>query len=172
MFKHAAAIALAWASAAIAAEPYGLGRTPTRAEMASISIPPSGRNLPEGRGTVAAGQAVYQSKCASCHGAKGEGAPGFPKLVGGVGSIGSAQPVGTIGSYWPYATTVWDYINRAMPYQDAGSLAPDEVYAVTAWLLHQNGIVDARAVLDKRSLPKVVMPNRDGFVDDSRPDVR
>lgn len=172
MFKHIASIALACASAALAAAPYGLGRAPTRAEMASISVPPSGLNLPEGRGTVGAGRAVYDAKCASCHGAKGEGGPGFPRLVGGVGSIGTAQPVGTIGSYWPYATTVWDYINRAMPYQDAGSLTPDEVYAVTAWLLHLNGIVDERAVLDKRSLPRVAMPNRAGFVDDSRPDVR
>lgn len=155
------------------AQPFGLGRTPDKAEKArvSISVAPDGTGLPRGRGTPATGRGVYEAKCASCHGAKGEGGPGFPRLVGGVGSLKSAQPVATIGSYWPYATTVWDYINRAMPYQDAGSLRPDEVYAVTAYLLHLNGIIKEGSELNERNLARVEMPNKAGFVDDPRPAV-
>ncbi len=91
---------------------------------------------------------------------------------GGVGSLNTAQPVGTIGSYWPYATSVWDYINRAMPYQDAGTLQPDEVYGVTAYLLHLNDIVGQDVELTRHTLPGIEMPNRHGFVDDAKPDVR
>lgn len=161
-------------AAAAAAEPRGLGRAATPAEIAraSISVAPDGTGLPPGRGTAITGRGVYEAQCAACHGAKGEGSAAFPKLVGGVGSLKTAQPVGTIGSYWPYATTVWDYINRAMPYQNAGSLHPDEVYGVTAYLLYLNGIIKQDTELNRRTLPNVEMPNRHGFVDDERPDVR
>lgn len=161
-------------AAAAAAQPRGLGRAATPAEIArvSISVAPDGTGLPPGRGTAITGRAVYEAQCAACHGAKGEGSAAFPKLVGGVGSLKTAQPVGTIGSYWPYATTVWDYINRAMPYQNAGSLNPDEVYGVTAYLLYLNGIIKQDTELNRRTLPKVDMPNQHGFVDDDRPDVR
>lgn len=174
MFKGMVLITAAVAAAGVgAAEPLRLGRPARAAELAaaSISVAPDGTGLPPGRGTARAGKAVYQAKCAACHGAKGEGSAAFPQLVGGVGSIGMAQPVATVGSYWPYATTVFDYISRAMPYQDAGSLRPDEAYAVTAYLLYLNGIVGENAQLDRQSLPRVVMPNRHGFVDDRRPDV-
>lgn len=164
------------ADGSYAAERYKLGRPAMPAEIAhaSISVAPDGTGLPDGRGNAKTGRAVYEAQCAACHGAKGEGnaAAAFPRLVGGIGSLTSKQPVGTIGSYWPYATTVWDYINRSMPYQDAGSLRPDEVYGVTAYLLYLNGIIKEDAELNKRTLPKVVMPNRDGFVDDPRPDVK
>jgi cytochrome c len=158
----------------VAAQPRGLGRAATSAEIvrASISVAPDGTGLPPGRGTPITGRAVYEAKCAACHGMKGEGSTMFPKLVGGVGSLKTAQPVGTIGSYWPFATTVWDYINRAMPYQDPGSLRPDEVYGVTAYLLYLNGIIKQGTELNRLSLPQVEMPNRHGFVDDERPDVR
>jgi cytochrome c len=157
----------------LAAEPLRIGRPASQAEVAavSISVAPDGTGLPAGRGTSRTGKGVYEAKCAACHGAKGEGSAAFPQLVGGVGSLKTTQPVGTIGSYWPYATTVFDYINRAMPYQDPGSLRPDEVYAVTAYLLHLNGIIDEDTELNRKSLPKVGMPNRNGFVDDSRPDL-
>lgn len=159
---------------AIAGDLNGLGRpgAPAEIKRASISVAPDGTGLPEGRGTAKTGQVVYEAKCAGCHGTKGEGNAAFPQLVGGVGSLATAHPVATIGSYWPYATTVWDYINRAMPYQEAGSLRADEVYGVTAYLLYLNGIVKEGAELNKHTLPKVQMPNRNGFVDDSRPDVK
>lgn len=165
---------LGLATAATGAELHRLGRPATQAEIgrASISVAPDGTGLPQGRGTAKTGQAVYEAKCAACHGAKGEGSAAFPQLVGGVGSLTTAQPVATIGSYWPYATTVWDYIHRAMPYQDAGSLNPDEVYGVTAYLLYLNGIIKQDTELNKHTLPKVKMPNRNGFVDGSRPDVK
>jgi len=161
-------------AATAAVPPLGMGRAATPAEiaLASISVAPDGAGLPPGKGTAITGRAVYDAQCAACHGAKGEGSAAFPKLVGGVGSLMSAQPVATIGSYWPYATTVWDYINRAMPYQNAGSLRPGEVYSVTAYLLYLNGIIKQDTELNRRTLPMVEMPNQHGFVDDDRPDVR
>jgi cytochrome c len=166
---------VALASAGVlAAEPLGLGRAATRGEIAaaSISVAPDGNGLPPGRGTAKTGRAVYEAQCGACHGKKGEGSAAFPQLVGGVGSLTTAHPIGTIGSYWPFATTVFDYINRAMPYQSPGSLRPDEVYAVTAYLLHLNGIIGENTELTEKSLPKVEMPNRNGFIDDHRPGMR
>lgn len=150
------------------------GRPLSRQEVAlrAISIRPDGHGLPPGAGTSAAGKLVYDSKCAACHGAHGEGTEVFPQLVGGIGSLTAKEPVLTIGSYWPYATTVWDYINRAMPYQAAGTLTAQEVYDVTAYLLHMNGIIGAHQKIDAQTLPAVVMPNRNGFVDDPRPGAR
>ncbi|SOZ39367.1 c-type cytochrome [Cupriavidus neocaledonicus] len=171
----AAMLALACAAHGAAAQSYGLGRPASERELAAwnIDVTPDGAGLPPGRGTVAQGQQVYAQRCAACHGANGEGKPA-DALVGGQGTLADAakgkDPVKTIGSFWPYATTVFDFINRAMPYDAPQSLTSDEVYAVTAWLLHRNGIVPADAVLDARTLPQVKMPNRAGFVADARPD--
>jgi cytochrome c len=154
------------ASSALAAAPSpNLGRTPGADELAAIdiSITPDGRGLPAGSGTVEQGAAVYSAKCQACHGAGGVGGPN-DRLTGGIGSLASSKPVKTIASYWPYATTVFDYTRRAMPITAPQSLTNDEVYAVTAYLLSVDGIVPKDAKLDARSLPLVKMPNRDGFV--------
>jgi cytochrome c len=154
------------ATAALAATPSpNLGRTPSAAELAAIdiSIMPDGRGLPVGSGTVEQGAAVYAAKCQACHGANGVGGPN-DRLTGGVGSLASGKPVKTVASYWPYATTVFDYVRRAMPITAPQSLSNDEVYAVTAYLLSVDGIVAKDDTLDAATLPEVVMPNREGFV--------
>jgi cytochrome c len=160
----AAAALIATAASAAALSP-NLGRTPSAAELAAIdiSIMPDGRGLPAGSGAVEQGAAVYAAKCQACHGANGAGGPN-DRLTGGIGSLTSSKPVKTVASYWPYATTVFDYVRRAMPITAPQSLTNDEVYAVTAYLLSVDGIVPKDARLDARSLPKVRMPNRDGFV--------
>ena len=141
---------------------------PASAAMVSavdISIPPSGAGLPAGSGSVVQGTAVYAAKCQSCHGEKGVGKPVDP-LVGGIGSLARGNAaVRTVGSYWPYATTLFDYVRRSMPTTAPQSLSNEEVYAVTAYVLHLNGIVGADAVMNAAMLPSVKMPNRDGFVD-------
>lgn len=144
---------------------YGLGRAPRAEELKAIDIDvgPDGRGLPPGTGTAQQGEPIYASRCASCHGAKGEGFP-HDILVGGQGSLATARPLKTVGSYWPYATTLWDYINRAMPFGRAGTLSPDEVYSVTAYLLYLNNIVGERDVLAQATLAQVAMPNRNGFI--------
>jgi cytochrome c len=134
----------------------------------NIDVAPDGQGLPPGSGDVAMGGKVFAAKCAACHGAKGEGLIG-DQLIGGQGTLTSANPKRTVGSYWPYATTLFDYIRRAMPYNAPQSLSADEVYAVSAWILNQNGIVSDDARLDAHSLASVRMPNRDGFVPDPRP---
>jgi mono/diheme cytochrome c family protein len=146
-----------------------LGATPTPAMIAAmdISIPPSGAGLPAGSGSVAQGQKVYEAKCQTCHGAKGEGKPADP-LVGGIGSLASGKPMRTVGSYWPYATTLFDYVRRAMPTNAPQTLTNDEVYAASAYVLFLNGIVPEAAVMNAQTLPQVKMPNRDGFIDYSR----
>lgn len=151
---------------------YGFGTPATEAEIAAwnIDVAPNGVGLPPGHGTVSQGAIVYAGKCASCHGATGTEGP-QNRLVGGQGSLASEPPIKTIGSFWPYATTLYDYIFRAMPLTAPRSLTSDEVYAVVAWLLHQNGIVPKDAVMDVKTLPSVRMPNREGFVADPRPDV-
>jgi S-disulfanyl-L-cysteine oxidoreductase SoxD len=142
-----------------------LGRVATPEEIAGWdrSIPPDGSGLPAGRGTAIVGAAVYEEKCQRCHGAKGAGLPN-DRLVGGRGTLASASPVRTVGSYWPYATTVFDYVRRAMPYATPHSLTDDETYAVTAYLLQQNGIIGEGDEMNAQTLPRVQMPNRDGFV--------
>ncbi len=152
-----------------------VGRNPTPDEIKDLDITvlPDGTGLPLGKGSAADGERIYGSKCASCHGANGEGKrPVGQALVGGIGTLASPNPVKTIGSYWPYATSVWDYIHRAMPYNEPGSLSPDETYALTAFLLYRNGIVQRDEVLTQENLAKVRMPNRDGFLPDARPDVK
>jgi mono/diheme cytochrome c family protein len=153
---------------------YGVGRSPTAAELRAldISIAPTGAGLPPGRGTSKEGAALYQSLCAACHGARGEGVDNFPALVGGRDSLRTAKPVLTVGSYWPYATSIWDYTRRAMPYLTPGVLTSDQTYALTAFILHMNGLIDADTVMTEKTLPAVRMPNRDGFVADPRPDVQ
>ena len=153
----------------------GLGHTPTVQEMQSWkpTVLADGTGLPAGSGTPAQGAKVYQDKCSGCHGDHGQGneKPPGPQLVGGFGTLKSDNPILTIGSYWPYATTVWDYIYRAMPYARPGTLSANETYAVTAYLLSMNKIIGPSEVMNRETLPKVHMPNRNGFVSDSRPDV-
>lgn len=152
---------------AVAGEP-GLGRPATDAEITAIdiSIPPDGEGLPAGSGDAAAGKIVYAAKCASCHAVDGKGKPA-DSLVGGTGSLGSGKPVKSVASFWPYATTLFDYIRRAMPLDAPMSLSNEEVYAVTAYVLSLNGIVSGNQMLDADSLPAVRMPNRNGFNDRS-----
>jgi cytochrome c len=150
----------------MAAEGPGLGQPVAPADLApwDISVGPDGVGLPPGRGTAAQGEAVYASKCQACHGEKGAGKPN-DALVGGLGTIASDRPaVKTVGSYWPYATTLFDYVRRAMPWNETKSLSNDELYAVSAYILHLNGVIAATDVIDAQSLPKVRMPNRDGFI--------
>jgi mono/diheme cytochrome c family protein len=144
---------------------YGIGAAASDADVAAwtIAVPPDGAHLPPGQGTVEAGGNTYNATCATCHGTFGEGANGYPALVGGVGSLGSASPVRTVGSYLPYATTLWDYINRAMPFYAPHSLKPDQVYGLTAYILNMNEIVPDDFVADAKSITALKMPNRDGF---------
>ncbi len=159
---------------AVAEEPllYGFGRLATEEEITAwnIDIDPTGAGLPPGRGTVQQGAVLYAGKCAACHGSTGTEGP-KDRLVGGQGSLATPNPIKTIGSYWPYATTLYDYINRAMPLTAPQSLTPDEIYAVISWLLHHNGILPKDAAMDAETLSAVKMPNRAGFVSDPRPDV-
>lgn len=156
---------------------YGVGRAATAAEVAAIDIDvaPDGEGLPAGGGTVAQGQAVFAEKCASCHGEHGEGKlPNYPRLVGrdptteGFAFAKMPGAPRTIGNYWPYATTVFDYVRRAMPQTAPGSLTNDEVYAVTAYLLAANDVIPMTATLDARSLVAVKMPYVARFVRDNR----
>ena len=164
---------LAVAAALAAQSPkYGVGRPATEEQIRGLgtAIAPDGTGLPDGSGTAAAGREIFAARCSKCHGEKAQGDMG-PALVGGQGTLNTAKPLKTVGSYWPYATTVWDYVNRAMPFDQPGLLKPPEVYAVVAYILNLNGIIGSNKVMDAKSLPKVRMPNRDGFVADPRPDV-
>ncbi len=158
-------LALAGYALSLAQETPNLGRPATPAEIAGwdISIPPDGTGLPPGSGTSEQGAVVYTQKCQACHGEKGSGKPNN-RMVGGQGTLTSKKPVRTIGSYWPYATTVFDYVRRSMPYTQPQSLSNDEVYAVTAYLLHLNGIIGAQDAMNAQTLPQVKMPNRDNFI--------
>ena len=153
------------ASGARAQEGADLGIPATPEEIAAwdISIGPDGEGLPAGSGTAMQGVAVYAVQCIACHGQEGAGQLN-DRLVGGHGSLADPAPVKTVGSFWPYATTVFDYIRRAMPYAASQSLSNDEVYGLTAYLLYLNGIIGEQDVMDAQSLPQVEMPNRDNFV--------
>jgi cytochrome c len=147
----------------------GVGRAPTKEEIQSLAISagPDGKGLPPGQGTAKEGAPIYAAKCAVCHGANAEGAKIGPRLTGGqpeIDSLKTLQPVRTVGGYWPYAPSVWDYINRAMPRNNAGTLTANEVYALTAFILSKSNIVKEDDVMDAKTLPKVQMPNRNGFV--------
>ena len=155
--------------------PYGFGTAASEQEIAAVDIDamPDGRGLPPGSGTYAQGREVYMAQCAACHGEQLEGIPelGGDKLIGGRDSLASGSPLKTVESYWPYATTLFDYVKRAMPLVAPGSLSDDEVYAVSAFILAEAGIIRQDQAMDASTLPKVRMPNRDGFVADPRPDV-
>lgn len=151
---------------------YGLGRPPTADEIRTwdIAVDPEGHGLPPGSGSAAEGKPIYAQRCALCHGATGREGP-QDILVGGLGTLSTGKPLKTVGSFWPYATTLWDYLNRAMPFDHPGTLPPDQVYATVAYVLYLNGIIGEHDRLDARTLPQVKMPNRGGFVADPRPDV-
>ncbi len=141
----------------------GVPATADQVESADISIGPDGAGLPPGSGTPAQGEAIYSTKCIACHGLQGAGTVN-DRLVGGQGTLTSPAPIKTIGSYWPYATTVFDYVRRAMPYPAPHSLTDPEVYAITAYLLSLNGVIGKDAVMDAKTLPQVRMPNRGNFI--------
>ena len=168
-----AALALNCATPAHAQSPYGIGHAATPAEIAgwNIDIDRYGNNLPPGSGSVSHGREVFDQQCAACHGEKGEGGVG-EQLVGGQGTLATPRPVKTVGSYWPYAPTLFDYIRRAMPQNAPQSLSNEDVYAVSAYILHLNGLLAADATMDARTLAAIKMPNRSMFVGDSRPDVK
>tara|TARA_R100000900_G_scaffold536_1_gene1135 strand:- start:417355 stop:417906 length:552 start_codon:yes stop_codon:yes gene_type:complete len=148
-----------------AQEGAGLGTPISQQNLApwDISIQPNGDGLPPGSGSVEAGEAVYMQKCIACHGVEGSGGP-YDQLVGGQGTLEQLQQVRTVGSFWPYASTIFDYIRRAMPFENPQSLTNDEVYALTAYLLFENGIIDEDDVMNSETLPEVEMPNEEGFI--------
>lgn len=168
----AAAVIVSFAGGAAFADKYGLGREALPEEIKSwdIDVRPDGNGLPEGQGSVSEGEAIFSEQCAVCHGDFAEGVDRWPVLAGGAGTIKSADPVKTIGSYWPYLSTVYDYIHRAMPFGNAQSLEPDQIYAITAYLLYSNNIVDSEFVLSKENFTTIHMPNEANFFDDDRPD--
>ena len=168
-----ATLALVAATTFAAAEPkFGFGKRASDAEIASwnIDVDKDGKWLPSGKGSVKQGAELFANQCAACHGEKGEGGIG-DRLVGGRGTLATPKPVKTVGSYWPYAPTLFDYIRRAMHLNAPQSLSNDEVYALSAYVLNMNGLVPDSATLDAKSLSAVKMPNRNGFVSDPRPDV-
>jgi len=144
---------------------YKLGRTPTEAEVKAWdhAVGPEGKELPAGSGSAVEGAKLFAAKCSFCHGRNAEGIYPWPRLAGGVGTLNTPTPIRSSGSYLPYATTIWDFINRAMPRDAEGTLSPSEVYALTAFILFKNGTIKETDVLDKKSLLEVKMPNRDGF---------
>jgi S-disulfanyl-L-cysteine oxidoreductase SoxD len=159
------AIALLACGSAIAQSPtYKVGRPPTAEDLREWDnvVGTDGKELPPGSGTAVEGAKIYAAKCASCHGKTGVEGP-YPRLIGGVGTVNSPNPVLTAGSFWPYATTIWDYISRSMPRDAEGSLKPNEVYALTAFILNRNGIIKESDVVDNKTILEIQMPNRDGF---------
>jgi len=167
-------LAVVLAALAAAQSPkHGVGRTPTEQEIRAlgITVAPDGAGLPEGSGSAIEGRALFAQRCAKCHGEKGGGDVG-PPLVGGQGTLATAKPLKTVGSFWPHATSVWNYVNRAMPFDQPGLLTPPEVYSAVAYVLYMNGIIGEKDLLNAKTLPKIRMPNRAGFVSDPRPDVK
>lgn len=167
-----AALLLAMPALAQTGKPrnYGIGQTATAEQIAGwdIDVRPDGQGAPPGSGSVKDGEKVYLERCAACHGEFGESAGRWPQLAQGKGTLASHDPVKTVGSYFPYVSSVFDYIRRAMPFGDSQSLSNDELYAVTAYVLNLNDIVDDKFVLSKDTWSQVKMPNRDGFYDDDR----
>ncbi|PQV56209.1 sulfur dehydrogenase subunit SoxD [Defluviimonas denitrificans] len=169
-FLLGTALGLSVLAAPAFAEKLGLGRPALPAEIAAwdVAVLPDGTGLPEGSGDVATGDEVFAEKCATCHGDFAEGIDNWPVLAGGEGSLKDRRPVKTIGSYWPHLSTVWDYIHRSMPFGAAQTVTPDEAYAITAFLLYSNGIVEDDFVLSKENFTSITMPNADGFYPDDR----
>lgn len=154
----------------VAAEKFGLGRPALPEEIAAwdLDVAPDGTGLPAGSGDVFTGEEVFAEKCAVCHGDFAEGVGNWPKLAGGQGTLDHEDPLKTVGSYWPYLSTTWDYVNRSMPFGDAQSLTPDEVYAIVAYILYSNDLVDDEFVLSDETFLEVELPNADGFILDDR----
>jgi cytochrome c len=155
---------------------YGFGTDVSPQELTKyFAIQPDGRGLPPGGGNATAGAKVYADNCVACHGDKLEGNPakgiGGDRLTGGRGSLATATPIKTVESYWPYATTLFDYVRRAMPFSAPGSLNDNDTYAVVAYILSEAKIIKATDTMNASTLPKVIMPNRDGFIPDSRPEL-
>ena len=165
MFIVIVALCLLAAESIVADDSPEKGEAVSSNELKNLdfTILPNGEGLPDGSGTAVAGANVYQQNCLACHGAGGKDGLN-DTLVGGHGSLTSDQPQKTVGSYWPYATTLFDYVHRAMPYQAPGSLSNDDVYAVTAYILYLNDIVGEDERLDANTLPEVRMPNRENFI--------
>lgn len=163
--------AFAFSTVAVA-ESLGIGRIATPEEIAGwdIDIRPDGLGLPEGQGSVLDGEVLYEAQCAACHGLFGEGEGRWPVLSGGIGTLKQERPTKTVGSYWPYASTLYDYIYRAMPFTAPRSLSVEDTYAISAYVLYLNELVDDDFVLSKENLASVEMPNKDGFFIDPRPD--
>ncbi|MEO1309038.1 MAG: c-type cytochrome [Pseudomonadota bacterium] len=151
---------------------FGLGRAALPEEIAAwdVDILPDGRGLPEGRGDVWTGEEVFADQCAACHGDFAEGVDNWPPLAGGFDTLGDKDPVKTVGSYWPYLSTVWDYVHRSMPFGGAQTLSDDEVYAIVAYILYSNDLVDEDFELSHENFADVQMHNSDGFQVDDRPD--
>jgi len=159
--------------AALQAQNVGRPATDADIKAKDLTILPSGAGLPVGKGDAVRGKSVYKEKCAVCHNDNAEGRPGqYPALAGGVGTMKSIKPLKTAGSYWPYATTLIDYVRRAMPYDNPRTLPVDDVYAVSAFILFKSGVIPETLELNEKSILQVKMPNRDGFVPDARPDVK
>jgi cytochrome c len=173
MFNHLLLLVIVAAAVLAQSPKHGVGRTPTEEEIRAlgITVAPDGTGLPEGSGTAVEGRALFAQRCAKCHGDKATGDIG-PTLVGGRGTLATSKPLKTVGSFWPHATSVWNYINRAMPFNEPGSLTPPQVYAALAYILFLNDIVGEKEVLNAKTVPKIRMPNRDGFVSDPRPDIK
>jgi S-disulfanyl-L-cysteine oxidoreductase SoxD len=171
--KFLACCAIAAAAIMSQAFAYDFGRPPTADEIKlwDIDVRPDGKGLPEGGGTVAQGKQVFADNCAACHGDDGQGGI-KDRLVGGQGTLASDKPVKTVGSFWPYATTLFDYIHRAMPYPTPGSLSNDDTYAVVAYIFSLNGILPVDGKVDRANLPNIKMPNRDGFIPEPEFDPR
>lgn len=165
-----AALALSITSSVALAGQYGLGREATPEEVAAwnIDVRPDGQGLPVGSGSVEAGEEIWTEQCAVCHGDFGEAVDRWPVVAGGFDTLASDRPVKTVGSYWPYLSTVYDYVNRAMPFTEARSLEPDQVYALTAYILNLNDLVDYDFVLSNENFTEVRLPNEDNFFDDDR----
>lgn len=171
--KFAGAALIAALAGPVLAGGFGLGRDALPEEIAAwdLDVSPDGTGLPAGSGSVADGERIFEESCAACHGSFAEGVDNWPKLAGGKGTLANADPVKTVGSYWPYLSTTWDYINRSMPFGNAQSLEPDQVYAIVAYILYSNDLVDDDFVLSQENFLDVELPNSDGFIIDNRAEV-
>ncbi len=164
------AAGLAFLASPVMADGFGLGRPALPEEIAAwdLDVSPDGTGLPQGQGDVLTGEEVFADKCAACHGDFAEGVDNWPKLAGGAGTLADQDPLKTVGSYWPYLSTTWDYVNRSMPFGNAQSLTPDEVYAIVAYILYSNDLVDDDFILSDDTFAAFEMPNQDGFFLDDR----